>query len=151
MLAWRSKRAKKIYAGGETDEGDAHGEANHAEHVGDLEIVGGPEHGDGEAGLVVEDSVEDHADHHEEQNVIACLRGERNRAHGAQQNQRVDAHAEGDRPEEDVLAPFEVEDFPMEVRQQLVEGNLVRGTDTDQGDDEREIEEEDAELAESLR
>ena len=39
----------------------------------------------------------------------------------------------------------------MEVRQQLVEGNLVRGTDTDQGDDEREIEEEDAELAESLR
>ena len=130
MLAWRSERAKTDYAGRQTDEGDAHGEADHAEHVGDLEIVGGPEHGDGEGGLVAEDSVENHADHHEEKNVIAGLRGERNRAHCAQQNQGEDAHAEHDRPEKSALAPAELEGLPLEVRKQLVEGDLVGSTDT---------------------
>ena len=130
MLAWRSEKAKTDYAGRQTDEGDAHGEADHAEHVGDLEIVGGPEHGDGEGGLVAEDSVENHADHHEEKNVIARLRGERNRAHGAQQNQGEDAHAEHDRPEQSALAQAELEGLPMEVCKQLVVGDLVGGTDT---------------------
>ena len=98
----------------------------------------------------MQDSVENHAAHHEEENEIAGLRGKRDRAHGAQQDQRVDAHAEEDRPEEDLLAPAESEELPVQIREHLIEGDLVSGADSDQSDDEGEVEEEDTEFAESL-
>lgn len=86
MLAWTSVERNAMNARGQTDECDAHREANHTEHVGDLQIVVRPEHRHSEARLVVQDSVENHADHHENQNEIAGLRSKRNRAHGAKKN-----------------------------------------------------------------
>lgn len=63
----------------QTDERHAHREADHTEHVSDLHVAAGNQHVDGDRRLVVQGAVDDHHDHHRDQNVVTRLRGKGNR------------------------------------------------------------------------
>lgn len=129
----------KPYARGQTDEGDSHREADHTEHVRDLDIVARPQHRNSKTRLVSQDSVENHDDHYAHQNIISCLRSERDRSHRAEKNERVDEHTENQCPEKRAFTVGEVHKIPGKSRQHLVESNLIGCTNTDQSYDKRKV------------
>lgn len=121
-------------ARGQTDKCHAHREANDAEHVRDLHVLARPQHGQLDAGLVVENAVQNNHDHHEDEDVVTGLRGKgdgtrRERCvesvpHGAQENDGVDAQGEETRPEVVAVAEREVPVGPRQSSNHLVERNL---------------------------
>ena len=132
--ALRVRRVRMSDARAQTDKGHAHREADHAEHVGDLHVLARPEHGEVEAGLVVQDAVDNDDHHHGDQDVVAGLGSKRDGAasevpsestpHGAKEHDGVDAQGKQSRPKEHVIPEREVPVAPRQARDHLVEGNL---------------------------
>lgn len=132
--ALRLRRARMADARAQTDKGHAHREADHAEHVGDLHVLARPEHGEVEAGLVVQDAVDNDDHHHGDQDVVTGLGSKRDgatseirsesRPHGAEEHDGIDAQGKQSRPEEHVVPEREVPVAPRQARDHLIEGDL---------------------------
>ena len=71
--------------------------------------------------------------------------------HRTKKNQGNDEHSEKNSPEPGLLAESEVELIPGKLGHHIVEGDLIGGSHTDQRDDKRKVQQEDAKLAKSLR
>lgn len=71
--------------------------------------------------------------------------------HRTKKNQRNDEHSEKNGPQPGLLSKSEVQLIPGQLGHHIVEGDLIGGSHTDQRDDKRKVQQEDAKLAKSLR
>ena len=97
------------YARAQSYKGYTHREADYAEHVRDLHVFARPEHGKLEAGLIVQNTVDNNDDHHSDQDVVSSLGSKRDGTadeirsksipHGTEEDDGIDAQGKHSSPE----------------------------------------------------